>query len=65
MREENQSKHEFIRENVSGQTLVFDNRLQNFIKHIAMNSESPLSIQYYNYRIEFQLCRAAHAHGTR
>ena len=62
--EKNQSKHDFIRENVLAQTLVFDNRLKNFIKHIVMNSESPLSIQYYNYRIEFQLRGAAHAHGT-
>ena len=36
-------------------TLNFNQRVQEFIKNIIMDKESPLAIQYYNYRIEFQM----------
>ena len=29
-----------------------------------MNKHSPLAVEYYNYRVEFQLRGAAHIHGT-
>ena len=59
-----QSKHEIIRENVLRQTLTFDHRVQEFIKNIMMNKDSPFSVKYYSYRVEFQLRGAAHIHGT-
>ena len=48
----------------SNQTLTFDHRVQEFIKNIMMNKESPFSVKYYSYRVEFQLRGAAHIHGT-
>ena len=64
LREKYQSKHEFIKENVLTQTLTFDHRVQEFIKNIMMNKDSPFSVKYYSYRVEFQLRGAAHIHGT-
>ena len=64
LREKYQSKHEIIREYVLRQTLTFDHRVQEFIRNIMMNKESPLSVKYYSYRVEFQLRGAAHIHGT-
>ena len=64
LRENYQSKHEMIRENVLSQTLTFDHRVQEFIKNIMMNKDSPFSVKYYSYRVEFQLRGAAHCHGT-
>ena len=63
-REENLTKHEFIRKNILTTTLNFNNRVQEFIKNIVMNKHSPLAVEYYSYRVEFQLCGAAHIHGT-
>ena len=64
LREKYQSKHEIIRQYVLRQTLTFDHRVQEFIKNIMMNKESPFSVKYYSYRVEFQLRGAAHIHGT-
>ena len=63
-KEENQSKHDFIRQNIHTATLNFDHRVKAFINDIVMNKESPFSVKYYNYRVEFQLRGAAHIHGT-
>ena len=35
-----------------------------FLKHIMLSKGSPLTLSYFNYRIEFQLRGAPHAHGT-
>ena len=64
LKENYQSKHEIIRDNVLSQTLTFDHRVQEFIKNIMMNKDSPFSVKYYSYRVEFQLRGAAHCHGT-
>ena len=64
LKENYQSKHEIIRENVLSQTLTFNHRVQEFIKQIMMNKDSPFSVKYYSYRVEFQLRGAAHCHGT-
>ena len=53
-KEENLTKHEFIRQNILTVTLCFNNRVQEFIKNIVMHKDSPLAVQYYNYRVEFQ-----------
>ena len=52
---ENLSKHEFIRKNVLTATRNFNYRVKNFIKHIVMNKKNPMCVQYYNYRVEFQV----------
>ena len=64
LKENYQSKHEIIRENILSQTLTFDHRVKEFINNIMMNKNSPSSVQYYSYRVEFQLQGAAHLHGT-
>ena len=53
-KEDNLTKHEFIRQNILTVTLCFNNRVQEFIKNIVMHKDSPLAVQYYNYRVEFQ-----------
>ena len=58
------SKHEFIKNNLLNATLNFQHRLRMFLKHIILSSGSPLTLDYFNYRIEFQLRGAPHAHGT-
>ena len=54
-REENISTHEYIRQNILTTTLNFDHRVQEFLKTIVMHKNSPMSVSYYNYRVEFQL----------
>ena len=58
------SKHEFIRNNLLNATLNFQHRLRMFLKHIILSKGSSLTLSHYNYRIEFQLRGAPHAHGT-
>ena len=58
------SKHEFIRNNLLNATLNFQQRLRMFLKHIMLSKGSPLTMSHYNYRIEFQIRGAPHAHGT-
>ena len=62
--ERNESKHEFIRKNILTATLNFNNRVQEFIKHIIMNPKGDMCVEYYNYRVEFQMRGAGHIHGT-
>jgi hypothetical protein len=62
--EKNESRHEFIRKNILTATLNFNNRVQEFIKHIIMNPKGDMCVQYYNYRVEFQMRGAGHIHGT-
>ena len=62
--EKNESKHEFIRKNILTATLNFNNRVQEFIKNIIMNPHGEMCVEYYNYRVEFQMRGAGHIHGT-
>ena len=63
-KEENESKHEFIRKNILTATLNFNHRVEEFIKNIFMNKHGPCNGDYYNYRVEFQLRGSPHLHGT-
>ena len=54
-REENLNKHEFIRKNILTATLNFNHRVEEFIKNIVMNKSGEFCVDYYNYRVEFQL----------
>ena len=62
--ERNESKHEFIRKNILTATLNFNHRVQEFIKTIIMNEYGEMCVNYYNYRVEFQMRGAGHIHGT-
>ncbi len=63
--EKNKSKFEYIRKNVLSATLHFNHRVQEFIKNIVMaNKDTKMPVQYYNYRVEFQMRGAGHIHGT-
>ena len=62
--EKNVSKHEFIRKNVLTATLNFNHRVKEFIKTIVMNKYSDMCVQFYNYRVEFQMRGAGHIHGV-
>ena len=54
----------FGRKNILTATLNFNNRVQEFIKHIIMNPKGGMCVEYYNYRVEFQMRGAGHIHGT-
>ena len=60
----NQSKHEFIRTNILTSTRNFDHRVKQFIKTVIMNKFNPMCVEFYNYRVEFQMHGAAHIHGV-
>ena len=51
----NSSKHEHIKNNILTATRNFQHRVKTFVKTIIMNKFSPLKVQYYNYRVEFQM----------
>ena len=60
----NQSKHEFIRTNILTATRNFDHRVKQFIKTVIMSKFNPMCVEFYNYRVEFQMRGAAHIHGV-
>ena len=62
--EKHESKHEFIRKNILSATLNFNHRVQEFIKNIIMKKDGYMPVEYYNYRVEFQIRGAGHIHGT-
>ena len=53
-KEENITKHEYIRQNILNVTLNFDKRIKEHMKTIILNKYSRLPITKYSYRIEFQ-----------
>ena len=61
---QNQSKHEFIRTNILTATRNFDHRLKTFINTVIMSKFNPMCVEFYNYRVEFQMRGAAHIHGV-
>ena len=61
---ENQSKHEFIRQNILTGTRNFNHRVKSFIKNIVMNNMNGMYVKFYNYRVEFQMRGAGHIHGV-
>ena len=61
---QNEGKHEFIRRNVLTATRNFNQRVKSFIKNIVMSKGGDMCVEYYNYRVEFQLRGAGHIHGV-
>ena len=51
----NSSKHEYIKNNILTATRNFQHRVKTFVKTIIMNKFSPMNVQFYNYRVEFQM----------
>ena len=60
----NESKHEFIKQNLLNATLTFHQRVKMFIKHIIMSKGNPMAIKYHSYKVEFALRGAGHIHGV-
>jgi hypothetical protein len=56
--------HELIRKNIVLVIRMFDNRLKKFITEILFKNWCKLSVEYFTYRIEFQLRGLPHAHGV-
>ena len=56
--------HETIRDNVLPLTMNFDKRVHSMRKNIIMGNNSPMHVQFYHYRVEFQKRGAAHIHGV-
>jgi hypothetical protein len=42
----------------------FDHRVRTFVTHVLMGHNSPMHVQYYSYRVEFQQRGAGHIHGV-
>ena len=59
-----ETDHEIIKRSVLTVTRIFDHRVKEFIKHKITGGGNPMSILYWQYRIEFQMRGAAHAHGV-
>ena len=53
--DQNQSKHNFIKDNILCQTLVFDNRVKEFISTIMMNKEGPFCVNITTIGLSFNL----------
>ena len=53
--QKNSSKHEYIKNNILTATRNFQHRVKTFVKTIIMNKFSPMNVQFYNYRVEFQM----------
>ena len=60
----NLSKHEMIKNNILNATRNFNHRIKTFIKNIIMSKNGDMCVEYYNYRVEFQLRGAGHIHGV-
>ena len=61
---ENENLHSLVKEHVLSITRNFDHRVHSFIKHIVMGKMSPFNVEYYHYRVEFQMRGAGHVHGV-
>ena len=60
----NIDKYKYIKENIVYVTILFNNRVQNFIKHIMLGKNNPMAVKYYSYKTEFQARGAPHIHGV-
>ena len=56
--------HKLIRENILMVIRIFDHRLRSFTSKIILKQWCKLKIQYFTYRIEFQLRGLPHCHGV-
>ena len=59
-----ESQHELIRTNVLNASRNYNHGVKAFIKSIVMDKSSPMSVQYYSTKVEFQGRGAAHNHGV-
>ena len=58
------NKGSLLKDNVLLVTRMFDERVKNFVKHMIMkDGEGLLPVDYFTYRVEFQLRGMAHVHG--
>ena len=60
----NQSKHEFIRQNILTGTRNFNHRVKSFIKNIVMSKMTAMCVKFYNFGVEVQMRGAGHIHGV-
>ena len=60
----NESRHDFIKNNLLNATLTFPHRVKMFIKHIIKSKGSPLKVKYHSYKVVFAMRGAAHVHGV-
>ncbi len=61
---DNENLHDLVKDNVLTVTRNFDHRVHEFMKHIVMGPNNPMHVEYYNYRVEFQMRGAGHIHGV-
>ena len=59
-----ESLHEFIRGNVLLATRYFNHRVKAFINNIVLGGGSPMMVDKFSYKAEFQDRGAAHVHGV-
>jgi hypothetical protein len=57
-------KSNLLRNNVFLITRIFDHRVKSFIQHMVLRGgKGLLPVEYFTYRVEFQLRGMAHVHG--
>jgi len=59
-----ENQHNLVQNHVLAVTRIFDHRVKAFFNNIVMGKHSPMKVQFYNYRVEFQLRGAGHIHGV-
>ena len=55
--------HELLKENILALTKNFNNRVQEFVRTIVLKDKD-MHVDFYNYRVEFQMRGAGHIHGV-
>ena len=58
------SLHDVVRDNLLIVTRNFNNRIRAMVKNIINGKYNPIHTTFYNYRVEFQVRGAPHAHGV-
>lgn len=55
---------EEMRKSVLMLTRNFAHRVKMFFQHFVMHSSNPMHVNFYNYKVEFQMRGAPHIHGV-
>ncbi len=58
------TKHDLFKDNIVTVSRMFDHRVKKFVQHLLKSFDQHITVDYYNYRVEFQMRGMAHIHGV-
>ena len=65
MEDTKQSKHELLRDEMFLITRMFEHRVKSFVRNILMDQgDQGMHVEYFTYRVEFQMRGLPHIHGV-